>query len=150
MTDPQNKVVDLAAQVEERLRQEAAELAAAEPKKDEAPPATGGPDDPRFIMRCLANNERGDGILFTALQRDQYVYNKTNGLWYQWEGHHWSIDKLNRAQQPSRALRSNISTRRQNSGRRSTHCLPTWPPRKKKPKIVARPRTNPGPERPRH
>ncbi|MGE4544188.1 MAG: phage/plasmid primase, P4 family [Pedobacter sp.] len=97
MSDTPDKVIDLAAQVEARLRQEAAELAAAEAEQVDQDSTAGGPDDPRFVMQCLANNERGDGILFTALQRGQFVYNKTNALWYSWAGHHWEVDKLNLA-----------------------------------------------------
>ena len=96
MSEPQSQGVDITEQVEARRQQEADELTAAEvekPKKD----TTGGPDDPRFVLNCLANNERGDGILFSALQRDKYVINKTNGLWYRWDQHHWEIDKLNTA-----------------------------------------------------
>lgn len=95
MKEPRDKLVDITAQVEARRRQEEEELAAA--KKDEPKSQAGGPDDPRFVLQCLANNERGDGILFTALQRDRYVYNKTNGLWYRWAEHHWELDKLNQA-----------------------------------------------------
>lgn len=92
-----SSLADIAAQVEERRKQEAADLAAAETGKPAKDSTIGGPDDPRFVLQCLANNERGDGILFGAIQRDRFVLNKTNGLWYAWAGHHWEIDKLNLA-----------------------------------------------------
>lgn len=92
--DPSNKVVDLRALVEARAKAEAEQLP---PPQEDKKGGAGGPDDPRFVLECLRNNERGDGILFAALQRDKFLYNKTSTQWYRWEGHHWAIDKMNTA-----------------------------------------------------
>ncbi len=91
-------VVDLAAlraQVEARTREEAEQLqgeASGEPVE-----SGGGPDDPRFVLACLANNERGDGLLYAALHRGKYLYNKATATWLRWEGHHWAPDRMNEA-----------------------------------------------------
>lgn len=99
MSDPRN-VVDLEAlraQVEARNREEAEGLASAAPPKKED--GGGGPDDPRFVFDCLANNERGDGILFAALHRGRFVCNKSkkDKAWMKWAGHHWQYDHLDEA-----------------------------------------------------
>src|SRR5512136_2764675 len=64
---------------------------------DTVPPAPSGGDDPPdmdFIESCLANNERGDGILFARLLRDKFVYVKKRASkpWLKWDGHHWAVD----------------------------------------------------------
>lgn len=92
--ETKSKVVNLREAVEARKVEEAEKLAAG---TDETPPGTGGPDDPRFVMRCLEANERGDGILYAALHRGKYVYVKARDekakAWFRWGGHHWEIDK---------------------------------------------------------
>lgn len=98
MSEALDKVIDIRAAVEERKRLEAEQLAAASAEK--APKGKGGgPDDPRFVLQCLANNERGDGILFAELHRDRYVYDKTAGRWLEYPpgAHHWQIDRMGRA-----------------------------------------------------
>ena len=95
MTDSRDKVVDIAAQVEARRRQEAEELAAA--KKDEPKSQAGGPDDPKFVRECLDHNERGDGILYASLHSGKFIYNKTSGKWLCFNGHHWEDDLFDRA-----------------------------------------------------
>lgn len=47
---------------------------------------------PQFIKGCLLANENGDGDLFALLQRDKFIFNKSDGLWYRWQGHHWAMD----------------------------------------------------------
>lgn len=96
MSDPQDSVADITSQVEARRQQEADELAAAEvekPKKD----TTGGPDDPRFVLQCLDNNERGDGVLAAAIFRGKFVYVKSRDekskAWFRYNGVHWEVDK---------------------------------------------------------
>lgn len=87
------KVVDLRAAVEARAREEAEKLGP--PTEEEK--SAGGPDDPRFVLECLENNERGDGILFAAIHRGKFVYVKSRDekakAWFFWSGHHWEIDK---------------------------------------------------------
>ncbi len=96
---PKDNVVDLdnmRAEVEARAQEEAEQLSGVEePKK----PGAGGPDDPRFVLNCLANNERGDGILYAALHRDRFVFEKNAQRWLEFplDGHHWQSDKMGRA-----------------------------------------------------
>ncbi len=67
-----------------------------EPKRRKISGA-GGPEDPRFVRDCLDHNERGDGILYTAIHRDKHIYNKTTGRWLTFNGHHWDDDIYDQA-----------------------------------------------------
>jgi len=96
MTNKEDTISDLEvmrADVEARAAEEAEQLDKEQPAKT----GSGGLDDPKFIMECLANNERGDGILYAAMHRGQYVYVKSRDekakAWFRWCGHHWAIDK---------------------------------------------------------
>lgn len=84
------------AKVAERTREEEEHIP--EPTQEPAP-TQGTPDDPRFVMQCLDNNERGDGILFASLQRGKLVCNKSkkDKPWLKWAGHHWQPDHLDEA-----------------------------------------------------
>lgn len=93
MTVSTDNIIDLAAEVEARRLAEAKQL---------TPPAekttsSGGPDDPRFVLQCLEENERGDGKLYAALHRGKFVYVKSRDekstAWFRWAGHHWEADK---------------------------------------------------------
>lgn len=58
------------ALVEEYRREMAARVA-----EEGTPPTEAGPkitDD--YVMRCLDNNELGDGMLFAAMYRNKHVY----------------------------------------------------------------------------
>ena len=91
-----DNIIDIRKQVEARKKAEADQLQPVpEPKKKEP----GGPDDPRFVLDCLANNERGDGVMFAALNRDQFVFDKSDQRWLEFpdNGHHWQLDKMGRA-----------------------------------------------------
>lgn len=46
------------------------------------------------IWQCYHANERGDGILFAKLNRDDYLFVKSLGIWLKWAGHHWEIDRM--------------------------------------------------------
>jgi len=48
--------------------------------------------DSEFINSCIANNERGDGVLFAELNRGKFIYNATSGEWLLWVGHYWERD----------------------------------------------------------
>jgi putative DNA primase/helicase len=92
-TAPAN-VVDLEAmraKVEARSKEEHDHLHGDQDETKGKGPS--GPDDPRFVKRCLDNNERGDGILLAALMRDKIVYVKRTGRWMVWNGVHWEDDK---------------------------------------------------------
>lgn len=82
--------------IEERVKQEAETLAAAEKKK------VGGGDrrdgdvkiTSTFVRECLYANELGDGMLFAAIHQDKFLYNKSSGSWLNWDGHHWGEDEM--------------------------------------------------------
>lgn len=92
------EIVDLAAVRGEVLKRVDAERLA-DPAADDKATGGGGPDDPRFVADCLANNERGDGVLFAALHRERFVYDKTSGRWLEFApgAHHWAVDMMGRA-----------------------------------------------------
>ncbi|NOQ52301.1 MAG: hypothetical protein GQ578_08825 [Desulfuromonadaceae bacterium] len=92
-----DKVVDIRKQVEARKKEEADQLdpIVPDPKKK----GSGGPDDPRFVLDCLDANERGDGVMFAALNRNQFVFDKSDQRWLEFptDGHHWQLDKMGRS-----------------------------------------------------
>ena len=47
---------------------------------------------PEFIHECLFKNELGDGLLYAALHRDKFLFNKNACEWYGWTGVHWEPD----------------------------------------------------------
>lgn len=77
---------DIQAQVEARVRLEE-ELMPAPAQTPVESPIT-----PEFVKDCLANNERGDGILYAALHKGRHVYVKKSCEWLVWRGHHWETD----------------------------------------------------------
>ena len=84
-------IVDIRKRVEARV------------KEEEEKYGTGGGScgddeiDSEFIRNCLNAGELGDAELFKRLQRDKFVYNKSMDGWMVWTGHHWEVDKLDRA-----------------------------------------------------
>ncbi len=50
--------------------------------------------DSKMIRKCLTMNELGDGIIFTKMFRDSFTYNKAQGVWLVWAGHHWDVDHM--------------------------------------------------------
>lgn len=87
---------DIRALVEERVDSEDEEFGEI---VGESSPAFGSLDDPRFVLSCLSNNERGDGILYAALHRGKVLCNKSkkDKPWMIWGGHHWKYDYLDEA-----------------------------------------------------
>ena len=77
---------DIKAAVEARVKAEEEALGGSE-KKDDGITAA-------FIYACLNANERGDGALFAALNRGQFIFNKTSSSWFAWNRHHWRLDVL--------------------------------------------------------
>ena len=45
------------------------------------------------VLNCLANNEYGDGKLFSLLFAGKCVYDHTSGQWYIWQEHYWQLDR---------------------------------------------------------
>jgi putative DNA primase/helicase len=85
MTDTE----DIRKQVQERVEQEAAQFAPPDPDA--------GVVDSAFIRQCLNKNALGDGLLFAALFRDRYLYCKNTQEWFEWAGHFWQRDAMNRS-----------------------------------------------------
>lgn len=83
-----NRDDELRKQVEERVAQEAASA----PPGEEAPKI-----DSKMIRDCLYKNELGDGLLFAALHRNQFLYRKNTQEWLSWGGHHWELDIMGRS-----------------------------------------------------
>jgi len=77
---------DITAKVAARVREEE-ELNLAPAATPEISPLT-----PEFIKMCLANNERGDGILYATIHKGNFVYVKKSAEWLMWSGHHWETD----------------------------------------------------------
>lgn len=48
--------------------------------------------DSAFLLRCIHNNSHGDGALFAAMHKGQYLFNKSTGEWLLWNGHHLELD----------------------------------------------------------
>ncbi|HLG79132.1 MAG TPA: phage/plasmid primase, P4 family [Ktedonobacteraceae bacterium] len=50
-----------------------------------------------FVMGCLRDEEEGDARLYAHLFRGKCVYDHTEGMWYEWQGHHWERDECKHA-----------------------------------------------------
>lgn len=82
---------ELRRQVEERRKEEDEQI-----KKD-GPGGGGSGIDSKFIRHCLDANSLGDGELFKALHRGQFMFNKSMDCWMSWAGHHWQLDRMDSA-----------------------------------------------------
>lgn len=76
---------EIRKEVEERIREEAQAY-------PETPAKANGKVTSAFIRQCIDANEVGDGLLYAALLRNEFVYNNTTGEWLVWAGHHWERD----------------------------------------------------------
>jgi putative DNA primase/helicase len=79
---------DIRAAVEKRRKAEALTLKV-DNHKSEFPPT--------FVHDCLMANERGDGALFAALHKGEFLFNTTSNHWLRWAGHHWDFDEKEEA-----------------------------------------------------
>lgn len=77
---------DIKTKVEER---KAIEAKASPPKKKKK---KGNEIPPKFIDECLQNNEMGDGFLFAAHQKGEFIYIPESHSWAVWSEHYWKID----------------------------------------------------------
>jgi putative DNA primase/helicase len=88
--DPVEMTIEqMRAAVEARAQAEAAELAA---DGKTGGNGNGRPLGYRFIKQCLDANELGDGVLYSTLNTDQYVFNASSQQWMRWTGQHWEPD----------------------------------------------------------
>src|SRR5579875_973267 len=46
-----------------------------------------------FVLDCLRDEEEGDARLYAHLFRGKCVYDHTEGMGYEWQGHHWERDE---------------------------------------------------------
>lgn len=74
--------------VQDRVEKEEAAVSPAE----EGPKITS-----QLIQDCLVANEHGDGILYSTLFRDRFLYCKNSQEWFEWSGHVWKRDIMNRS-----------------------------------------------------
>lgn len=93
---------ELKERTEKRIDEET-EQRKAEKKEPGELPAPGEVDS-KFVVECLRQNEVGDGMLYAALHRGKYIFNKTDADkqdvsigWYEWAGNHWQRDVMNYA-----------------------------------------------------
>lgn len=105
------------AQVEERRRYE-------EETFGGEPPAGGGGGDitTKVVAACLHQNERGDGVLFSRLQRGKFLYVKRTGQWMTWNGVHWQIDTRNLAMAAVEEVAARYDLERQNYDKMIADC----------------------------
>jgi putative DNA primase/helicase len=84
---------EMRRQVEARVKKEAEDLAAADKKKGSAGgDRRDGKITSKFVQECLYANELGDGMLYAAIHKDKFLYDKSTGEWMVWAGHHWEDD----------------------------------------------------------
>ncbi|MFH1799223.1 MAG: phage/plasmid primase, P4 family [Candidatus Omnitrophota bacterium] len=79
---------DIAKQVHDRVLTESAGLASPDP-----PPKITS----KLICECLLANALGDGVLFAALFRDQFLFCNNNQEWFEWGGNYWQRDLMFRS-----------------------------------------------------
>ncbi|MFA5158802.1 MAG: phage/plasmid primase, P4 family [Patescibacteria group bacterium] len=83
-----DSIPDIRRQVQERVQKEAEQ----QPPKEEKQEI-----DSAFIGKCLFSNSSGDGLLYATLFRDKFLYVKNIQEWFEWTGHRWQRDKMNRS-----------------------------------------------------
>jgi len=89
------KVIDIRRQVEARAQDIERKLDKA---REQQPGGSGGDGiSDRFVLDCLRANALGDGVLYTRLFRDRFLYVNNNDTWLNWSGHHWDRDINNQA-----------------------------------------------------
>lgn len=86
-TTPPQSPEEIRLQVEQRIREENEFLPAPADTAAEYEAIT-----PEFVRQCLANNKRGDGILYAYFHREQFLYLKKSQEWYKFSGHYWEPD----------------------------------------------------------
>lgn len=89
MPDSSSTTIDIQSAVEERIKIESELVPVPEIIKREI-------ITPEFVAACLDYNELGDGILYTALNRDQLINVKRwdKRPWLKWADHHWQRDEM--------------------------------------------------------
>lgn len=82
---------EIRKQVQDRVDQEAAQAGG-------SPPGDGKREiTSKFINDCLFANELGDGVFYSTLYRDKFLYCKNTMEWFEWSGHCWQRDTMGRS-----------------------------------------------------
>lgn len=79
---------EILKQMQDRVDVEAAGIAPA----DEPTKVTS-----KLIQDCLFANALGDGVLFSTLFRDQFIFKSNSQEWFEWTGHYWKQDTMFRS-----------------------------------------------------
>jgi len=61
---------------------------------DSGHPDAGDGITSEFIQQCARSRQLGDGLLFAALHRGRYVFNKQTREWLVFNGAHWELDEM--------------------------------------------------------
>ena len=80
------KVTDIRQKIEDRKAEEAAVVGGDEVATEKI--------DSSFIHKCAKSGQLGDGMLFAAIHRGRYVFNKQTKEWLWFNGSHWELDEL--------------------------------------------------------
>lgn len=87
--DAVQEAADMTQQIEDRVKQEEA---ARDEKAGKSSEIT-----VNFIDNCLFRNQLGDGELYASVHRGRYLYNNKAAEWYEWTGHSWLKDDMQRS-----------------------------------------------------
>lgn len=98
LNNPEGNPWDYRKAVEGRVKKEAEALAAAKKTKNASEDRRDGKVTSKFVQECLYANELGDGMLYAAIHKDKFLYNKSAGSWLSWTGHYWEDDIMSRSQ----------------------------------------------------
>ncbi len=82
---------NIAEKVQERVEQEREKFG------DAAKIEGSGEITRKFISQCLKENQRGDGMVFSKLFKDKFLFNHSlgnSGKWMIFENHYWKMDIL--------------------------------------------------------
>jgi len=91
--DDDNSIDGIRRKVKERIKKEDKKLSELEPDKPNKPEITS-----KFVRDCFYAGELGNGILFAAIFRNKFVFNKSENRWYFFNGQNWEPDIMNKAQ----------------------------------------------------
>ena len=80
--DYEEKIKNRVDEIEEKIKDD----------QNETPEITS-----KFVADCLNSKELGDGILYSAILKGRFIYNKSASEWYRWAGHHFERDIKERA-----------------------------------------------------
>jgi putative DNA primase/helicase len=53
--------------------------------------------DLELVLECLQDEEEGDARLYAHLFQGRCIYDHTEGVWYEWQGHAWDRDECKHA-----------------------------------------------------